>query len=182
MPTITEYTVNNGNYQDDPDFRPNIVWYPVPEGTAVKGAVMVCPGGAFMFRSGNSRAAGGASAGFSAGGILCGDEALHFDGLTDGTALDPEYRSDSLDQISADVRAIGMIYSFYGRLSVSNNNVDELRAGNIPPTFYTYGTEDPFYRQFNQNVEAVRQTGVLVESHVLEGWPHGFGVRLSSHS
>lgn len=70
-----------------------------------------------------------------------------------------------------------MIYSFYGRLSVSNNNVDELRAGNIPPTFYTYGTEDPFYRQFNQNVEAVRQTGVQVESHVLEGWPHGFGVR-----
>ena len=65
-----------------------------------------------------------------------------------------------------------MIYSFYGRLSISNNNVDELRAGNIPPTFYTYGTEDPFYRQFNQNVEAVRQTGVLVESHVLEGWPH----------
>lgn len=56
-----------------------------------------------------------------------------------------------------------MIYSFYGRLSVSNNNVDELRAGNIPPTFYTYGTEDPFYRQFNQNVEAVRQTGVQVE-------------------
>ena len=53
MPTITEYTVNNGNYQDDPDFRPNIVWYPVPEGTAVKGAVMVCPGGAFIFRSGN---------------------------------------------------------------------------------------------------------------------------------
>lgn len=37
--------------------------------------------------------------------------------------------------------------------------------------------EGPFYRQFNQNVEAVRQTGVLVESHVLEGWPHGFGVR-----
>ena len=56
MPTITEYTVNNGNYQDDPDFRPNIVWYPVPEGTAVKGAVMVCPEGAFMFRSGNEGA------------------------------------------------------------------------------------------------------------------------------
>ena len=49
MPTITDYTVNNGNYQDDPDFRPNMIWYPVPDGTAVKGAVMVCPGGAFMF-------------------------------------------------------------------------------------------------------------------------------------
>ena len=212
---------------DDPDFRPNIVWYPVPERTAVKGAVMVCPGGAFIFRSGNEGAPVAerlaelgwqsfvvnyrvrpytmeegsldlarairyvrshaeeygidpdniASVGFSAGGILCGDEALHFDGLTDDTALDPDYRPDSLDQISADVRAIGMIYSFYGRLSVSNNNVDDLRAGNIPPTFYTYGTEDPFYRQFNQNVEAARQTGVLVESHVLEGLPHGFGVR-----
>ena len=67
-----------------------------------------------------------------------------------------------------------MIYSFYGRLSVSNNNVDELRAGNIPPTFYTYGTEDPFYRQFNQNVEAVRQTGVLVESHVRGEWTTWF--------
>ena len=24
MPTETNYTVNNGNYQDDPDFRPNM--------------------------------------------------------------------------------------------------------------------------------------------------------------
>ena len=135
MPTITDYTVNNGNYQDDPDFRPNMVWYPVPDGTEVKGAVMVCPGGAFMFRSGNEGApvaerlaelgwqsfvvnyrvrpytmeegsldlarairyvrshAGQygidpdriASVGFSAGGILCGDEALHFDGQVNGS-------------------------------------------------------------------------------------------------
>ncbi|WP_343211176.1 hypothetical protein [Bacteroides sp. An51A] len=56
MPTVTNYTVNNGNYQDDPDFRPNMIWYPVPDGTEVKGAVMFCPGGAFMFRSGNEGA------------------------------------------------------------------------------------------------------------------------------
>ena len=227
MPTVTNYTVNNGSYQDDPDFRPNMIWYPVPDGIEVKGAVMVCPGGAFMFRSGNEGAPVAerlaelgwqsfvvnyrvrpytmeegsldlarairyvrshaadyginpdriASVGFSAGGILCGDEALHFDEQVNGTALDTDYQPDSLDQVSANVFAIGMIYSFYGRLSVSNNNVDDLRAGNIPPTFYTYGTEDPFYRQFNQNVEAVRQAGVQVESHVLDGWPHGFGVR-----
>lgn len=227
MPTVTSYTVNNGNYQDDPDFRPNMIWYPVPGNVEVKGAVMVCPGGAFMFRSGNEGAPVAerlaelgyqsfvvnyrvrpytmeegsldlarairyvrshasdygvapediASVGFSAGGILCGDEALHFDEQVNGTALDADYQPDSLDQVSANVFAIGMIYSFYGRLSVSNNNVDDLRAGNIPPTFYTYGTEDPFYRQFNQNVEAVRQAGVQVESHVLDGWPHGFGVR-----
>lgn len=227
MPTVTSYTVNNGNYQDDPDFRPNMIWYPVPGNVEVKGAVMVCPGGAFMFRSGNEGAPVAerlaelgyqsfvvnyrvrpytmeegsldlarairyvrshasdygvapediASVGFSAGGILCGDEALHFDEQVNGTALDADYQPDSLDQVSANVFAIGLIYSFYGRLSVSNNNVDDLRAGNIPPTFYTYGTEDPFYRQFNQNVEAVRQAGVQVESHVLDGWPHGFGVR-----
>ena len=227
MPTETNYTANNGNYQDDPDFRPNMVWYPVPEGVEVKGAVMVCPGGAFMFRSPNegepvaerlaelgyqsfvvnyrvrpytmeegsldlarairyvrSHAAEYgiapdriASVGFSAGGILCGDEALHFDGLVNGTTLDSNYMPDELDQVSADVCAIGMIYSFYGRLSISNNNVDDLRAGDIPPTFYTYGTEDPFYRQFIQNANATRESGVQVEEHVLDGWPHGFGVR-----
>lgn len=185
MPTVTSYTVNNGNYQDDPGFRPNMIWYPVPDGTEVKGAVMVCPGGAFMFRSGNEGAPVAerlaelgyqsfvvnyrvrpytmeegsldlarairyvrshasdygiapediASVGFSAGGILCGDEALHFDELVDGTALDNEYVPDSLDQVSANVCAIGMIYSFYGRLSVANNNVDDLRVGNTstPP-------------------------------------------------
>ena len=227
MPTETDYTVNSGNYQDDPDFRPNMVWYPVPDGVKVKGAVMVCPGGAFMFRSGNEGAPVAerlaelgwqsfvvnyrvrpytmeegsldlarairyvrshaadyginpdriASVGFSAGGILCGDEALHFDGQVNGTALDNGYVPDELDKVSADVCAIGMIYSFYGRLSVSNNNVDDLRAGNIPPTFYTYGTEDPFYRQFIANANAAREAGVQVEEHVLEGWPHGFGVQ-----
>lgn len=227
MPAETDYTVNDGNYQDGPDFRPNMVWYPVPDGVEVKGAVMVCPGGAFMFRSPNEgapvaeRLAGLgwqsfvvnyrvrpytmeegsldlarairyvrshaadygigpediASVGFSAGGILCGDEALHFDGLVDGTALDRDYIPDELDQVSADVCAIGMIYSFYGWLSVSDNNVDDLRAGGIPPTFYTYGTEDPFYRQFVANADAVREAGVQVEEHVLEGWPHGFGVQ-----
>ena len=118
-----------------------------------------------------------ASVGFSAGGILCGDEALHFDGQVNGTALDDSYVPDALDDVSADVCAIGMIYSFYGRLSVSNNNVDDLRAGNIPPTFYTYGTEDPFYRQFIANANAAREAGVQVEEHVLDGWPHGFGVQ-----
>ena len=56
MPTETDYTVNNGNYQDGPDFRHYIVWYPVPDGIEVKEAVMVCPGGAFMFRSPNEGA------------------------------------------------------------------------------------------------------------------------------
>lgn len=50
-PAVTQYTLNNGNYSDEPDFRPYLTFYPVPEGTAVKGAVLICPGGAFMYRS-----------------------------------------------------------------------------------------------------------------------------------
>lgn len=44
-PAETEYTENDGGYFDDPDFRPYITRFPVPEGTAVKGAVLICPGG-----------------------------------------------------------------------------------------------------------------------------------------
>ena len=50
-PAVTKYTVNNGGYADDPDFRPYLVTFPVPEGTKVKGAVLICAGGAFQFRS-----------------------------------------------------------------------------------------------------------------------------------
>lgn len=54
VPATTEYTQNNGNYADNPDFRPYIVTFPVPEGTEVKGAVLICAGGAFQFRSDNN--------------------------------------------------------------------------------------------------------------------------------
>ena len=51
IPATTEYTHNYGNYSDDPDFRPYLVSFPVPEGMKVKGAVLICAGGAFQFRS-----------------------------------------------------------------------------------------------------------------------------------
>lgn len=115
-----------------------------------------------------------ASVGFSAGGILCGDEALNFDGLVNGTALAADYRPDALDEVSADVCTIGMIYAFYGRLSVASTDVEKFRAAGIPPTFFAYGTRDPFYRQFQVCADAVREAGVEVEQHEYEGLPHGF--------
>ena len=54
VPATTEYTENNGNYADEPDFRPTVVTFPVPDGTEVKGAVLICAGGAFQFRSDNN--------------------------------------------------------------------------------------------------------------------------------
>lgn len=219
----------NLNSNDPPDFRPHILSYPA-QGT-VKGAVLICPGGAFSFKSmGNegypvaeklsalgyqcfivsyrlspySQAESAldlaravryvrynavsygidgkdiAIVGFSAGGILCGEHALSWKGNVPPTLLDGNYIPDALDGVNADIAAVGHIYSFYGRLSVSNNNVETLRAGKLPPTFYAYGTRDPFYSQFNQNVEATKQAGVTVESHVYQNYPHGFGASNSA--
>ena len=228
VPAVTEYTENSsGRYSDGPDFRPYLVTYPVPEGVDVKGAVLVCPGGAFQYRS-ETEGAPVAQAlselgyqsfvvnyrlrpytqeegaldlaravrfvrqnaevygidpsdiavmGFSAGGILSGELLLHWDGLTNGSALDPDYVPDALDSISADAAACGMIYAFYGRLSVGSTDVEALRAGELPPTFYCYGTEDPFYHQFLANADAVEAAGVTVERLQLDGMPHGFGAQ-----
>lgn len=226
IPTTTKYTENDGNYFDDPDFMPYMTRYDVPEGTKIKGAVLINPGGAFMFRSegnegtdvaeeltklgylsfvvhyrlrpytmqegaldlaravryvrANSEIYGIdeddiAIIGFSAGGILCGEEILNFSGLIDATKLDSSYTPDELDKISADVKAVGFIYSFYGRLSVASTDVELFRKSNLPPAFYAYGTKDPFYEQMNASVKALEEANTSVEAHVLQNTGHGFG-------
>lgn len=102
---------------------------------------------------------------------------LNFGGEINGTALDTSYVPDKLDEISADAAACGMIYSFYGRLSVGTTDVELLRSGDLPPTFYCYGTRDPFYNQFLANEDAAEQAGVAVERLQLDNMPHGFGAR-----
>ena len=47
IPTVT----HNVNNSDGPDFIPNMEVFTIAESTAPKGAVIICPGGAFMFRS-----------------------------------------------------------------------------------------------------------------------------------
>ena len=225
-PAQTEYTENNGGYSDDPDFRPYLTSYPVPEGTEIKGAVLICPGGAFQFRSDQPEGVDVAEAlsalgyqsfvvdyrlrpytqqegaldlaravrfvrahaqeygiqeqdiavmGFSAGGILSGEMLLNFDGNVLPTTLDPDYQPDSLDEVSAGAAACGMIYSFYGRLSFGTTDVELLRSGDLPPTFYCYGTRDPFYDQFLANADVAEEAGVSVERLQLDGMLHGFG-------
>ena len=36
---------------------------------------------------------------------------------------------------------------------------EELRKGDLPPTFYCYGTEDPFYGQFEEQYELMQDMG-----------------------
>lgn len=116
-----------------------------------------------------------ADMGFSAGGIQAGEFLMHYDEDVNGTALDESYVPDALDAVPAHASAAGMIYSFYGRLSVGNMDPDWLAEGDLPPTFYVYGTEDPFYRQFQQQYDVIRNMGISTGRIVLNGWPHGFG-------
>ncbi|MCM1276572.1 MAG: alpha/beta hydrolase [Lachnospiraceae bacterium] len=113
--------------------------------------------------------------GFSAGGIQAGEFLMHYDENVNGTKLDPDYVPDELDARPAHAAADGMIYSFYGWLSVGNMDPNWLAEGNLPPTFYVYGTEDPFYRQFEQQYQVIKDMGLPVSRIVLDGWPHGFG-------
>ena len=100
---------------------------------------------------------------------------MHYDEDVNGTALDASYVPDELDAFPAHASAAGMIYSFYGRLSVGNMDPEWLREGDLPPTFYVYGTEDPFYRQFEQQYGVIRDMGIPTGRIVLNNWPHGFG-------
>ena len=113
--------------------------------------------------------------GFSAGGIQAGEFLMHYDETVTGTALDERYVPDELDEVPAHASAAGMIYSFYGRLSVGNMDPDWLAEGDLPPTFYVYGTEDPFYNQFEQQYKVLQNMGIPTGRIVLNGWPHGFG-------
>lgn len=176
-------TTKNASNSDGPDFIPNMEVFTVDADTEPKGAVMVCPGGAFAFRSVQNEGYDVANmltkmgyqcfvvnyrirpytmqesatdlqrairyvrahaadyrinpenialVGFSAGGILNGEVLLNWRGTKNASSLDSSYQPDELDDVPVEACAVGMIYSFYGRLSVSMNNVETLRAAALP--------------------------------------------------
>lgn len=226
MPSVSEYTQNDNGYFDDPDFRPYLTSFPVPEGTTIKGAVLLCAGGAFSFLGNEmdtipvarelnkqgyqcfvvdyrlrpytqqegaldlARAFRFVKAnaeiygideddiavmGFSAGGILAGEFLINFDGDVNGSKFDPSYLPDELDDVTATASAAGMIYSFYGRLSVASKDVEVLAAADLPPTYFCYGTQDPFVDEFEANMIVLKQAGVSLSFQILQDTPHGFG-------
>lgn len=226
MPKTTNYAENTGNYFDEPDFLPYMTIYNVPNGTKVKGAMLVSPGGAFIFRSELQEGVNVAKefaklgyvsfvvhyrvrpyteresgidiaraikvvrsnaekygidkdkinvVGFSAGGIANGRAVLEYSEKTNGTSLDINYIPDEIDSFSSTPNAVIMGYSFYGRLSVADLNEDTFKNTYLPPTYYVYGTEDPFYNQFNSQVELLHKLNKNIESKVLNQYPHGFG-------
>ena len=113
--------------------------------------------------------------GFSAGGIANGHAVLEFNDTSDGTLIDNNYKPDEIDKVSATPNAVVMGYSFYGRLSVADLDENAFKNFNLPPTYYVYGTEDPFYNQFNEQVALLQRLNKNIEVQVLNNYPHGFG-------
>lgn len=113
--------------------------------------------------------------GFSAGGIQAGQFLMGYDGQVDGTVLDSAYRPDALDAVPAHASACGMVYSFYGRLSRGTLDEKALKEADLPPTFFVYGTKDPFFSQFEAQYALLCRMGIADGRIVLAGWPHGFG-------
>lgn len=226
IPSKTLWSSSASN-PDGKDFMPNIISVPAAEGTKIKGAVMINPGGAFAFRSPaeglpvaeelrkygyqcfvvNYRLnpytqeeaaldlARGiryvrahaddyginpdniATIGFSAGGILSGELALHFKGFVNGTVVDKSYIPDELDKISSDVAAVGLMYSFYGRLSVASTDLEKFRNANLPPTYVLYGSNEVFRNQIENQVALLKEAQVPTQSHILNSYSHGFGAK-----
>lgn len=227
MPSETIYTENDGDYYDDPGFRPYLTVYDVEDNMDVKGAVLVSPGGVFLFRSEIQEGTNVAEefarrgyvsfivhyrvnpyteeesgidisraikyvrsqadsygyqpdnitvVGFSAGGIANGHAVLEFGHGEDGRVIDDDYQVDRLDEVDGMPNAVIMGYSFYGRLSVADLDEDTFKDFDLPPTFYVYGTEDPFYNQFESQVDLLEGLNKNIDSLVLDNYPHGFGI------
>lgn len=92
------------------------------------------------------------------------------------TALSEASEGNTVLRAASDAHNSQILY-LWEEGNVSNNDVQTLQSGKLPPTFYCYGTRDPFYSQFLENADAVEAAGVRVERLQLDGRPHGFGYR-----
>ena len=82
---------------------------------------------------------------------------------------------DEIDKTSSTPNNVIMGYSFYGRLSVADLDENTFKDFDLPSTYYVYGTEDPFYNQFNAQVDLLENLNKNIEVNVLDNYPHGFG-------
>lgn len=155
--------------------------YVLDEGTEVKGAVIIAPGGGHMYRSNVEEGYEVAQA-LNEQGYQCfilnyrvdpytdEESALAADiyaGDTNASALVESYVPDEIDAVSSDVNAYLAIYSV---------TPDEITNENFPATFFAFGSDDANLWDWGTRCfNLVRDTGIQTEIHTYAGVPHGFG-------
>ena len=174
-PAVTEYTENNGSYFDDPDFRPYITSYPVPEGTEIKGAVLICPGGAFQFRSDQPEGVDVAEA----------LSALGYQSFVVDYRLRPYTQQEGALDLARAVRFVRAHAQEYGieeeDIAVMGFSAGGILSGEMLLNFdgEVNGTAldaDYVPDELDQvSADAAEEAGVSVERLQLEDMPHGFG-------
>ena len=174
-PEVTEYTENNGSYFDDPDFRPYITSYPVPEGTEIKGAVLICPGGAFQFRSDQPEGVDVAEA----------LSALGYQSFVVDYRLRPYTQQEGALDLARAVRFVRAHAQEYGieeeDIAVMGFSAGGILSGEMLLNFdgEVNGTvldADYVPDELDQvSADAAEEAGVSVERLQLEDMPHGFG-------
>lgn len=174
-PAVTEYTENNGSYFDDPDFRPYITSYPVPEGTEIKGAVLICPGGAFQFRSDQPEGVDVAEA----------LSALGYQSFVVDYRLRPYTQQEGALDLARAVRFVRAHAQEYGieeeDITVMGFSAGGILSGEMLLNFdgEVNGTAldaDYVPDELDQvSADAAEEAGVSVERLQLEDMPHGFG-------
>lgn len=174
-PAVTEYTENNGSYFDDPDFRPYITSYPVPEGTEIKGAVLICPGGAFQFRSDQPEGVDVAEA----------LSALGYQSFVVDYRLRPYTQQEGALDLARAVRFVRAHAQEYGieeeDIAVMGFSAGGILSGEMLLNFdgEVNGTAldaDYVPDELDQvSANAAEEAGVSVERLQLEDMPHGFG-------
>lgn len=174
-PAVTEYTENNGSYFDDPDFRPYITSYPVPEGTEIKGAVLICPGGAFQFRSDQPEGVDVAEA----------LSALGYQSFVVDYRLRPYTQQEGALDLAREVRFVRAHAQEYGieeeDIAVMGFSAGGILSGEMLLNFdgEVNGTAldaDYVPDELDQvSADAAEEAGVSVERLQLEDMPHGFG-------
>ena len=174
-PAVTEYTENNGSYFDDPDFRPYITSYPVPEGTEIKGAVLICPGGAFQFRSDQPEGVDVAEA----------LSALGYQSFVVDYRLRPYTQQEGALDLAREVRFVRAHVQEYSieeeDIAVMGFSAGGILSGEMLLNFdgEVNGTAldaDYVPDELDQvSADAAEEAGVSVERLQLEDMPHGFG-------
>ncbi|MDG2170571.1 MAG: alpha/beta hydrolase [Opitutales bacterium] len=105
--------------------------------------------------------------GFSAGGVLSGLAATHFDKPVNN-------RIDTIDNQSAKPAFVGLVYGSPFGSSGSWNA--EIRK-DMPPVFLIAGGNDRIAEAYPEIYQQLRAVGVSAELHLYAGVGHGFGIQ-----